>query len=260
MSLLARHSVCFSDMLAIPQPNDELDETTGFDLSKDKGWRESGSVGRARIPIIVLHDTAEDVENLLKALIDGPKFGHNDRDDFRVVSGILRLATKYLFEVLRSAALAHLSTAWPPTLKGWESREDLMQTYELNHPHKPRLFPHPFLIINLAREIEAPQLLPAAFYDISRYSYAQIFEPGDDDPFGIYPSQSPMISPSDMQRLCVGKEAIQHTITVLIQTMGNSLPNRQPLLHSTHGRRTNSGLCVSATTCKKDFSELVELA
>lgn len=72
MSLLARHSVCFSDMLAIPQPNDELDETTGFDLSKDKGWRESGSVGRARIPIIVLHDTAEDVENLLKALIDGP--------------------------------------------------------------------------------------------------------------------------------------------------------------------------------------------
>lgn len=73
------------------------------------------------------------------------KFGHNDRDDFRVVSGILRLATKYLFEVLRSAALAHLSTAWPPTLKGWESREDLMQTYELNHPHKPRLFPHPFV-------------------------------------------------------------------------------------------------------------------
>jgi hypothetical protein len=75
----------------------------------------------------------------------GREFGNNDRDDFRVVSGILRLATKYLFEVLRSTALAHLSTAWPSTLKGWELREDLMQTYELNHPHKPRLFPHPFV-------------------------------------------------------------------------------------------------------------------
>jgi hypothetical protein len=117
------------------------------------------------------------------------------------------------------------------------------------------------LIINLAREIEAPQLLPAAFYDISRYTYAQVFEPGDENPFGIYPAQCPMISPSDMQRLCVGKEAIQHTITTLIQTMGNSLPNRQPLLHSTHGhRRPSSGICVSATTCKKDFYELVELA
>lgn len=70
-----------------------------------------------------------------------------------------------------------------------------------------------------------------------------------------------MIPASDMQRLCVGKEAIQHMITHLIQAMGSSVPNRHPTLHSTHGhRRTGSGICVSATNCKKDFSELVDLA
>lgn len=70
-----------------------------------------------------------------------------------------------------------------------------------------------------------------------------------------------MISPSDMQRLCIGREATQHMITNLIQAMGNSLPYRQPSLHPTHGhRRTSAGVCVSTTTCKKDFSELVELA
>lgn len=72
-------------------------------------------------------------------------FGNNSSDDFRVVSGILRLATKYVFELLRNAALAHLNTAWPSTLKCWELREDIAQTYELEHPHKIRLYPHPFV-------------------------------------------------------------------------------------------------------------------
>jgi hypothetical protein len=118
------------------------------------------------------------------------------------------------------------------------------------------------LIINLAREIEAPELLPAAFYDISRYTYAQIFEPGEDDPFGVYPAPHPSTSPSDIQRLTIGKEAIQHMVTNLIQAMGNSLPNRQPSLHSSYSgnRRSNTGICVSATNCKKDFSELMDLA
>lgn len=75
MSLLARHSVCFEDMLAIPQPEEELDEKTGFDLSQERDWN-AGSRTRARIPVIVLHDAAEDVEYLLKALIDGPWVFH----------------------------------------------------------------------------------------------------------------------------------------------------------------------------------------
>lgn len=76
MSLLARHSVCFEDMLAIPQPEEELDEKTGFDLSQERDWK-AGNRAKARIPVIVLHDAAEDVEYLLKALIDGPWVFHS---------------------------------------------------------------------------------------------------------------------------------------------------------------------------------------
>jgi len=59
-------------MLAIPQPERELDEKTGFDLSQEKDGNARGKYSKERIPIIVLHDSAEDVENLLRALIDEP--------------------------------------------------------------------------------------------------------------------------------------------------------------------------------------------
>jgi len=82
---------------------------------------------------------------LISGLLLHSAFGNNDREDFRVVSGILRLATKYLFESLRVLALAHLGIAWPTTLRGWETREDRVQSYELDHPHRPRFYPHPFV-------------------------------------------------------------------------------------------------------------------
>ncbi|KAL9713678.1 hypothetical protein Ac2012v2_003289 [Leucoagaricus gongylophorus] len=233
MSLLARQSVCFENMLAIPQPETELDEKTGFDLSQEKDGNAGGKAFKGRIPIIVLHDSAEDVENLLRALIDGPVFGNNGREDFRMVSGILRLATKYLFESLRALALAHLGVAWPMTLKGWEAREDRAQSYELDHPHKPRLYPHPF-----------------------------IFEPGEEDLFGVFPAPFPLLPLSDMQRFTIGKEAIHHMVINLIRAMGSNLQTRKSSLYSSYGgnRRSNTGICVSATNCKKDFSELMDLA
>jgi hypothetical protein len=51
ISQLSRHSVCFRDMFAIPQPqlDDQLD-----------------------CPLVHLHDSPDDVANLLFALYDGP--------------------------------------------------------------------------------------------------------------------------------------------------------------------------------------------
>lgn len=57
--------------------------------------------------------------------------GNNDRQDFRIISGILRLSTKYIIDSLRSKALDHLSIAWPATLQGWDAREDASRAYEL---------------------------------------------------------------------------------------------------------------------------------
>lgn len=61
-------------------------------------------------------------------------FGSNDQDDFRIVSGILRLSTKYLCDSLRAKALAHLSIAWPSDLKSWDGREDAAR-YEMDSEH-----------------------------------------------------------------------------------------------------------------------------
>ena len=72
-------------------------------------------------------------------------FGNNDRDDFQIVSGILRLATKYLIDSLRAKALAHLHIAWPMELKAWDAREDVLRSYEVDRFSRGHRYPHPFV-------------------------------------------------------------------------------------------------------------------
>ena len=105
-------------------------------------------------------------------------------------------------------------------------------------------------MINLAREIDAPSLLPSAFYDISRLSFTQIFETNDDESISL--------SMADMQRLCLGKEVMQHTITTLIRNMGTGNYIRQQSAAHSHFRKAS--MCLSAAACRKDFMELVDLA
>ncbi|PPR01688.1 hypothetical protein CVT24_001516 [Panaeolus cyanescens] len=258
MSQLARHSLCFHDMFMLPQPESKLESSLTINSS------QGGHTETRKIPVVYLYDNAEDVGNLLTALYDGPNFGtfgNNDEADFRVVSGCLRLSTKYLIDSLREKAIAHLSKAWPSDLKTWDAREDLARSYETDGPTKSSRFPHPFAIINLAREVNAPSLLPSAFYDLSRYSFAQILEPNEDD---ILYREKPQLRllPTDMQRLCLGKEASQQMVTSLIQSMGNGhiRHSQQHPGHSHSRKSSGSGICVSAAACRKDFMELVDLA
>lgn len=66
---------------------------------------------------------------------------------------------------------------------------------------------------------------------------------------------------ADMQRLCLGKEAMQQTITSLIQSMGTGNYIRQQSIAHSHFRKApSSGVCLSAAACRKDFMELVDLA
>ncbi|KAJ3985974.1 hypothetical protein F5890DRAFT_1408273 [Lentinula detonsa] len=295
ISQLCRHSSFFRDMFSI---GDHSHSVLGSSIHSKGGPNDFENC-----PLIELHDKAEDVGNLFAALYDGPHFGNNDQDDFRVVSGVLRLATKYLVDHLREKAIAHLNIAWPSTLKGWDAREDLARAYEIETGTSgARLYPSPLAVINLAREVDVLTLLPSAFFDLSRYTYSQIFDPCVQDPL-YYPSnhisQSPSPSPtsplpsiclslSDTQRLSLGKEASQYAITSLIQSMSNSQSIRNcglqsqsafslthPLTHSYtsslsgsmhqsghyhHHRSSSSAICISAAACRKDFSELVDLA
>lgn len=62
------------------------------------------------------------------------------------MSGILRLATKYLVDSLRDKALGHLSQAWPSTLKGWDTREDIARAEEFQAGSSAiRTYPSPIV-------------------------------------------------------------------------------------------------------------------
>ena len=78
-------------------------------------------------------------------LMRSRNFGNNDRDDFQIVSGILRLATKYLIDSLRAKALAHLHIAWPLDLKTWDAREDVLRNHEIDGFSCGHRYPHPFV-------------------------------------------------------------------------------------------------------------------
>ncbi|CAL1715631.1 unnamed protein product [Somion occarium] len=269
MSQLSRHSLLFRDMFTLPQPStaSEPSPSAIHSPQTDLGYIEG-------CPVIHLHDKAEDLANLLIALYDGPTFGNNDRSDFRVVSGILRLSAKYIIDSLRAKALAHLSEAWPSTLKAWDLREDLARVYELE-TGTPRGFryPSPIVVINLAREIDALSLLPSAFYDLSRYSYTQIFEPREESPLCddlSTPHDSRChLSLLDIQKLGMGKEASSHAITSLIQSMTSPAhPHPHHPTSNTHrrnlsasgGRNRTNAICTTASACRSDFLELAQLA
>jgi hypothetical protein len=67
MSQLARHSVCFRDMFSLPQPVPTCCSSSDLSYACTGGPQPSH-----KTPVIQLHDTAEDVGNLLTALYDGP--------------------------------------------------------------------------------------------------------------------------------------------------------------------------------------------
>ncbi|KAJ6581437.1 hypothetical protein B0H19DRAFT_1115175 [Mycena capillaripes] len=259
VSQLSRHSALFRDIFTLPQPSRPRSRSlSSLDTLEDV---RAVLDDCENCPLVFLHDKAEDVANFLVALYDGPNFGNNDQEDFRVVSGIIRLSTKYIVDTLRSKAIHHLSIAWPSTLKGWDTREDVARSFEMETSTSAgHFYPSPIAVINLAREVNAPCLLPAAFYDLCRYSYTQIYEPAEDEP--LYQSTaSSTLLPLDMQRLALGKEAAHHNITALIQTMGHAQTHIRHAQTHTHLRKNSTGgICVSAAACRKDFSELVDLA
>jgi hypothetical protein len=247
-SQLARHSPFFRDLFSLPQPSADNTTSSPTVVANGNAPLQIDTTNEIEgCPVLRLYDTAEDVENLLMALYDGPNFGKNDPADFRMVSGILRLSTKYLVDSLRTKALVHLSRAWPTSLKGWDAREDLARADEMQSGlGMSNIYPSPADVIILAREINAPSLLPSAFYDLSRYHYTQLFE--QDDESGPSIAHLPL-SNADLQRLGLGKEASQHAITTLIRSMGS---HSHPLLLGHHAQ--------SHRSCRRDFSELVALA
>ncbi|EJD07217.1 uncharacterized protein FOMMEDRAFT_24647 [Fomitiporia mediterranea MF3/22] len=299
-SFLARHSLVFRDVFSLPQPSAVLEEnlspTMGCSEKTSGSWTSLSTLpedllsdlaadnGEATLdgcPVVPLHDSPDDVASLLYALYDGPKFDNNSSEDFRVVSGILRLASKYEIDGLRSRALEHLSVAWPATLKGWDAREEFLGNAG-GSVEEPRFYPNPVEVINLAREVNAPNLLPSAFYDLSRYPLEHIFQNSQGSIPALPQSDRTAhteLSLTDTQRLALGKETSHCAVTALIRSLATearSNPSHHTQSHSSIGhhargfaarhqhRRSDSaagvGRCASPATCWRDVCELVDLA
>jgi hypothetical protein len=131
MSQLSRHSAFFKDLFSLPQPP-HLQASNPAPSQSASQFPTPEQLYIDKCPVLEVQDTAEDFANLLSALYDGPTFGNNDRDDYRIVSGILRLATKYLIDKLRNRALSHLMVAWPTALKAWDTREEIARNFEFD--------------------------------------------------------------------------------------------------------------------------------
>ncbi|KAJ7142093.1 hypothetical protein C8R43DRAFT_1016281 [Mycena crocata] len=133
--VLAARSPIFQDMLGLPQPQ-EPETLEGA-------------------PLVHLPDSSAEVVVFLRAIFDSGFFEpHPAPSDFHTIAGVLRLSHKYDVAYLRRRALIHLSSMYSTTLADWD-------TQQTSWPAPTSIF-----AIELAREVGAEWILPAAFYNL----------------------------------------------------------------------------------------------
>lgn len=126
-------------------------------------------------------------------------------------------------EYLRLGCLKILQHDWPLTLAAWDLREK-EATSSSGVYESAKIRPHPIFIINLAHELGpvGTTLLPAAFYDLSRYNCSHIWtgcaalvqNPLSHSNTGV---GSTRLSITDLQKVMTGKEASQTFIARFLQ-------------------------------------------
>ncbi|KLO17471.1 hypothetical protein SCHPADRAFT_925803 [Schizopora paradoxa] len=238
---LERHSDVFRGIFSIPQP---------ADIPLSEG-----------IPILDLHDSADDLRCFLRALYDGLYYKNLSANDFSVISSVMRISTKYLFDHLQERSASRLSMDWPNTLAGWDSRE--LEAMDALGRYNPRTrFAQPIYVINFAREVGHLNILPSAFYDLCRYSPSKIIEGAPLLPAPEIVSsmstvsqagqegQSPdgvmnvLLSPSDARLVLLGRESAQRAAASFIE---DELSSRS-IAADCHNREREGG-----RVCRESF-------
>lgn len=106
-------------------------------------------------------------------------FKRHDPNTPLTVSGVLRLAGKYLIQPLYHRLVQQVCDDWPTTLDDYDVQQaelDMFRQVTSGHgPHKftpdggrlADVIPEPVSAILFAQEFDCPQILPAAFYSLS---------------------------------------------------------------------------------------------
>ena len=115
------------------------------------------------MPIIEVYDTAEDMKQFLRALLDSEFFEPPPSPTtLHITHSVLKLATKYDVRFLRLRALAHLQSTYPTTLTAWAAR-DQSRTI-------PGVENTPFAALQIATEFGLDWLVPSIVYCISSHA------------------------------------------------------------------------------------------
>ncbi|KAJ7258069.1 hypothetical protein B0H12DRAFT_1049146 [Mycena haematopus] len=164
-------SLIFSDMLRIPQPSetDQIDGSPSVTL-----------VGDTVVDWEVALGWIYHIDDFLQKAIT-----------FDVLSGALRISTKYEIGDLRCWAVQELLSRWPVDVASM--RLDAL--------------PHAAEAINLAQECNVPEILPSCFYALSVQKFHRSADGG---------RSHIVLSPSNLRRLIVGREALQDALVHIV--------------------------------------------
>ncbi|KAF9073087.1 hypothetical protein BDP27DRAFT_1381861 [Rhodocollybia butyracea] len=205
---LQRHSEFFQGMFDIPQP-EEQDLVDGC-------------------PYVEMLDAPDDLYHFLSALYDGMHYSDPRPAHFARLAAVLRLSAKYLVPHLHQQCLERLTLDWPVDLEGWDKRET--EALGSKDYYSPRQYtPHPILIIELAIELDLRDILPSAFYDLSRYGPSKIM-------YGTLGIPSVLVSPSEDPRyVCLSNQLLVRSLQgreagqqFLIDFLVEHVETRQP--------------------------------
>ncbi|KAF8218075.1 hypothetical protein K438DRAFT_2038692 [Mycena galopus ATCC 62051] len=148
-AILASQSTVFRDMLSIPKPKD-------VDTLDD-------------CPFVLLPDTAEDVGTFLRTIFC---YGFFEPfpvpTTFAILFSVLRMSHKYDAAALRKRAFVHLAHAHPTKLGEWDRLRNSLPAWT---QYDPTAEDQDMFLVALARQLNAPWILPTTFYRICQSSY-----------------------------------------------------------------------------------------
>lgn len=202
-------------------------------------------------PVVELSDSPNELYYFLRALYDGVSTLTYKIKDFETTSAILRLSTKYEVDHLRNDIIRIMSPVWPRTLGHWEFRE-AEATNQAGFYEPRSIYPHPLLVINLAREAKAPELLPSAYYDLSRCSPSDIVM---GHPASPTDAERQFLHDDDVMNVFRGKEHAARFLSSFIVSHLEGRGSSVSCIYRTD-RLENSVEMMSQRTCRASFEAI----
>ncbi|EIW57011.1 uncharacterized protein TRAVEDRAFT_99074, partial [Trametes versicolor FP-101664 SS1] len=138
--VLAHHSSVFRDMFSLSRPISAAPV-------------ESSAVVDACL-VVHLSDSPEDLRHILRTYLPGIN-PNQQNPSFDAVSALIRLGHKYQMQALVAQGVQYLKRCFTDDLRTWSAGK----FYDSNCPIQKR---HAIGIVNLARLINEPSLLPTA--------------------------------------------------------------------------------------------------